>query len=122
MARVKKASKPKTLADRMVEEFKLVTIMDYILFLDSSLMKNEEFIQFAEKYNPEELDGFVHTKSFMRNPLRYMPQLISQRKATKTVKASNFEKINEIVKQAMVEDPLSTVKAIVYSLARQVKF
>lgn len=121
-AKKEKTVKVKSLAERLISEFKLVTAAEYILFPDSKDIVDDEWIKFQEKYAPEQIDNFVHTKSFMRNPLRYLPQMIQNCKGTKASKAAKFEKINEIVKLAMADDPLNTVKSIIYSLARHVKF
>jgi hypothetical protein len=124
-----KKSKPKTLAERFIAEFKLVKDKEYIRFKDGpstlTMTINRASKDLGLKYGASEVKDsttLVHQSSFMKNPIRYIEDMIQQTEATKKVKEARVAAVHEIVRQAMEEDPLTTVRSIVTSLARVAKF
>jgi hypothetical protein len=129
MPLIKKKKKVKTLADRFISEFKLVKDKEYIRFKDgpSTLTEtiNKASKELGLKYGGKKTQSethLVHYASFVKNPLRYIEEMINETEASKAIKAKRIETVHELVRQAMEEDPLTTVRSIVMSLARVARF
>lgn len=121
--------KTTTLADRLIAEFELVRDKEFIRFQDGPSTLTNTLARTAKsmalKYGGKDLletAQLVHYSSFMKNPLRYIFQMISQTDASKVIKTKRQLAVHEIVRQAMEEDPLTTVRLIVFSMARVAKF
>jgi hypothetical protein len=119
-----------TLAEMLITEFQLKKDGDYIRFkeghskLSNSLANATRQIglKYQSKNVQPELMQLVHYASFVKNPLRYIFDMIQHADTTQQIKKNRVEAVHRIVKQAMDEDPLSTVKSIICSLARVVRF
>ena len=119
-----------TLAERMITEFKLVKDKEFIRFKDGpSTLTNalaEAGRDMALKYGTTNTQSppadLIHTSSFLKNPLRYIFQMIDQCEVSQHTKKARKKKVREIVKIAMRADPLPTVQSIVYSMARIARF
>lgn len=129
--------KPLQLAERLIAEFKLVRDREFIRFKDGPSTLRVTLSNAAKdlglKYKDKSVIGvddsetfkeiqLIHYTSFVKNPLRYIFEMIDQAEISKKVKESRIEAVHRIVKEAMEEDPLSTVQTIIFSLARVARF
>lgn len=120
--------KNRSLAEIFIDQFKLVKDKEFIRFkeapshLTATITNAHKELSLKYGGSPIETVQLVHRVSFMRNPLRYIFQMIDQAEVSAKTKKIRVEKVNELIKEAMINDPHSTVKAIIYSLARVVRF
>lgn len=123
------AKKTNTLAHRLIDEFELVRDREFIRFKDGPSTLTNTLTSAAKsmalKYGGSKLSEpveLVHYSSFMKNPLRYIFKMISVTEVSKATKSKREATVHEIVRQAMEEDPLTTVRLVVFSMARVAKF
>lgn len=125
----KTTKKKNTLAHRLIDEFHLVRDKEFIRFTDGPSTLTNMLASTARsmglKYGgarlPEPVQ-LVHYSSFMKNPLRYIFKMISEAETSKAIKTKREAAVHEIVRRAMEEDPLTTVRLIIFSMARVAKF
>lgn len=126
----KRHQRVKTLADRLIIEFKLERDKEFIRFHDGpSTLTNmlaKASQEMAAKYGSANVEAapveLVHASSFARNPLRYIDQMIEQCNTTEAKKRLLKRKVHTIVKAAMRADPYTTVRDIINSMARVARF
>lgn len=118
-------SHSRTIAQLLVVELNLVKGKEYIRFKETSKAKLDAGVRtMLLKYGKDVPAAtlMVHTASFMKNPLRYIFQMIDNSNTSEKKKKLRRKQVDEVVRRAMKEDPLGTVQTIVYSMARYARF
>lgn len=120
----------KTLAERFIDHFSLVSDGEYIRFKDEPSRKTfvltdlerEILIKYSALEDEEQVIPLVHETSFRKNPLRYVFNMINHCEISEDIRKERVAAVHELVRQAMEEDPLTTVQSIVFSMARVARF